>query len=130
MPFNLSDPEDVAKGLLIPEEWLNFQDKILARIDLANNAIAGIMLYTARKDWDNACWELSTGHELLIDAEHAQGGLVTISTYLLQIIQDMPEVDNNIHQIFKKSGLQTLHDYVEITYHNLKAAIDRLGRFA
>lgn len=130
MPFNLSDPEDVAKGLLIPEEWLNFQDKILARIDLANNAIAGIMLYTARKDWDNACWELSTGHELLTDAKHAQGGLVTISTYLSQIIQDMPEVDNNLNQIFEKSGLQALRDYVGITYHDLEVAIDRLKKFA
>ena len=105
MPFNLSDPEDVAKGLLIPEEWLNFQDKILARIDLANNAIAGIMLYTARKDWDNACWELSTGHELLIYAEHAQGGLVTISTYLLQIIQDLPACSSS----FRPSTKSLVH---------------------
>ena len=127
---NFPGPQVVAGGELTPDGWLSFQDEILKRIHRANNAIAGIMLYTTRKDWDNACWELSTGHELLIDAEHAQGGLATISTYLLQIIQDMPEVDNNIHQIFEKSGLRTLRDYVEITHHNLEAAIDRLQKFS
>lgn len=127
---NLPDPQVVAGGELTPDEWLRFQDEILKRIHRTNNTIAGIMLYTARKDWDNACWELSTGHELLIDAEHAQGGLATISTYLLQIIQDMPEVDNNPNQIFERSGLRTLRDYVEITYHNLEAAIGRLQKFS
>ena len=127
---NLPDPQVVAGGELTPDEWLRFQDEILKRIHRASNAIAGIMLYTARKDWDNACWELSTGHELLIDAEHAQGGLSTISTYLSQIIQDMPEVDNNLNQIFEKSGLQALRDYVGITYHDLEIAIDRLKKFA
>jgi len=127
---NLPDPQVVAGGELTPDGWLSFQDEILWRTHRANNAIAGIMLYTARKDWGNACWELSTGHELLTDAIYAQGGLATISTYLLQIIQDMPEVDNNIHQIFETSGLRTLRDYVEITRHSLEAAIDRLQKFS
>nr|DAP52646.1 MAG TPA: hypothetical protein [Caudoviricetes sp.] len=127
---NLPYPQLVAGGELTPDEWLSLQDEILRRISRANNVIAGIMLYTARKDWDYACWELSTGYELLTDAEYAQGGLVTISTYLSQIIQDMPEVDNNLNQIFEKSGLQALRDYVGITYHDLEIAIDRLKKFA
>lgn len=127
---NLPYPQLVAGGELAPDEWQSLQEEILAYINRADNAIAGIMLYTSRKDWDYACWELSTGHELLTDAEYAQGGLATISTYLSQIIQDMPEVDNNIHQIFEKSGLQALRDYVGITYHDLEVAIDRLKKFA
>lgn len=127
---NLPYPQLVAGGELAPDEWQSLQEEILAYINRADNAIAGIMLYTSRKDWDYACWKLSTGHELLTDAEYAQGGLATISTYLLQIIQDMPEVDNNIHQIFEKSGLQALRDYVGITYHDLEVAIDRLKKFA
>lgn len=127
---NLPYPQLVAGGELTPDEWQSLQEEILAYINRADNAIARIMLYTSRKDWDYACWELSTGHELLTDAEYAQGGLATISTYLSQIIQDMPEVDNNIHQIFEKSGLQALRDYVGITYHDLEVAIDRLKKFA
>lgn len=127
---NLPYPQLVAGGELTPDEWLSLQDEILRRISRANNVIAGIMLYTARKDWDYACWELSTGHELLTDAEYAQGGLATISTYLSQIIQNMSEVDNNLNQIFEKSGLQALHGYVGITYHDLEVAIDRLKKFA
>lgn len=127
---NLPDPQMVARGELTPDGWQNLQDEILQRITRADNAIAGIMLYTARKDWDHACWELSTGHKLLTDAEHAQGDLATISDYLLQIIQDMPEIDNNLNQIFEKSGLQTLCGYVGITYHDLEVAIDRLKKFA
>lgn len=127
---NLPYPQLVAGGELTPDEWQSLQEEILRRISRANNVIAGIMLYTSRKDWDSACWELSTGHELLTDAEYAQGGLATISTYLSQIIQDMSEVDNNIHQIFEKSGLQALHGYVGITYHDLEVAIDRFKKFA
>lgn len=127
---NLPCPQLVARGELTPDKWLSLQDEILQRITRADNAIAGIMLYTARKDWDSACWELSTGHKLLTDAEYAQGGLSTISTYLSLIIQDMPEVDNNLNQIFEKSGLQALRDYVGITYHDLEVAIDRLKKFA
>lgn len=127
---NLPYPQLVAGGELTPDEWQSLQEEILAYINRADNVIAGIMLYTARKDWDSACWELSTGHELLTDAEYAQGGLVTISTYLSQIIQNMSEVDNNLNQIFEKSGLQALCDYVGITYHDLEVAIDRLKKFA
>lgn len=127
---NLPYPQLVAGGELTPDEWLSLQDEILRRISRADNVIAGIMLYTARKDWDYACWELSTGYELLTDAEYAQGGLTAISTYLSQIIQNMSEVDNNLNQIFEKSGLQALHGYVGITYHDLEVAIDRLKNFA
>ena len=127
---NLPDPQVVAGGELTSDGWQSLQDEILQRINLANNAIAGIMLYTARKDWDNACWELSTGHKLLTDAIYAQGGLATISTYLFQIIQDMLEVDNNLNQIFETSGLWVLLDYVEITCHNLEEAINRLRKFS
>lgn len=120
-------PGAIATGQVTRRDWLQTQTEILRSI---NNVIAGIMLYTARKDWDYACWELSTGHKLLTDAEYAQGGLATISTYLSQIIQNMSEVDNNLNQIFEKSGLQALNGYVGITYHDLEVAIDRLKKFA
>lgn len=43
---NLPYPQLVAGGELTPDEWQSLQDEILAYINRADNAIAGIMLYT------------------------------------------------------------------------------------
>lgn len=127
---NLPDPQVVARGELTPDEWLNFQDEILSTIDVANNTISRILLYTARVDWDNACWEKSTGYKLLCTADNAWENLNSASNYLLDVITVMPEIDDNLHQIFEKNGLRTLHSYVRSTKTSLRAAITRIKKFS